>query len=101
MLTTGFIHIFAQEEYWPAIDVVPWIVAAYVLQCWTEYICFGILNAAKTKYLAYAAYFTVILITGLYLVWIPLEGAVGAAKATLVAFSVRAGIIYYFSQQFF
>jgi O-antigen/teichoic acid export membrane protein len=44
---------------------------------------------------------TVIVITGLYFVWIPLEGAMGAAKATLVAFIVRFGIIYYFSQQLF
>jgi O-antigen/teichoic acid export membrane protein len=101
VLTPGFIHIFAQKEYWPAVDVVPWIVAAYVLQCWTEYIRFGILNSTKTKYLAYATYTTVFLITVLYFYWIPLEGALGAAKATLVAFIVRLGIIYYFSQKFF
>lgn len=66
VLTPGFIHVFAQKEYWPAIDVVPWIVAAYVLQCWTEYVRFGILNAAETRYIAYATYVTVVLITGLY-----------------------------------
>ena len=76
-------------------------VAAYVLQCWTEYVRFGILNAAKTIYLAYAAYIRVFLFTGLYFVWIPVEGAVGAAKTTLVAFFVRFGIIYYFSQKLF
>lgn len=101
VLTPGFIHIFAQKEYWPAIDVVPWIVAAYVLQCWTEYTRFGILNAAKTHYIAYATYITVILITGLYFLWIPPDGAIGAAKATLLAFAVRFGFIYYFSQQLF
>lgn len=101
VLAPGFIHGFAQVEYWPAIDVVPWVVAAYVLQCWVEYVRFGILHAAKTHYIAYATYATVILITGLYFVWIPLEGATGAAKATFVAFTVRFGIIYYFSQQLF
>ena len=101
VLTPGFIYIFAQKEYWPAIDVVPWIVVAYVLQCWTEYVRFGILNAAKTKYIAYATYITVFLITLLYYLWIPAEGAVGAAKATLAAFFVRFCIIYYFSQQLF
>ncbi|VAW54769.1 Polysaccharide biosynthesis protein [hydrothermal vent metagenome] len=101
VLAPGFIYVFAQEEYWPAVEVVPWVVAAYVLQCWTEYVRFGILNAAKTRYIAYATYITVILITGLYYMWIPLEGAVGAAKATLVAFIVRFGIIYYFSQGLF
>lgn len=101
VLTPGFIHVFAQKEYWPAIDVVPWIVAAYVLQCWTEYVRFGILNAAKTRYIVYATYITVILITGLYFFWIPPEGAMGAAKATFVAFFVRFGMIYYFSQQLF
>ena len=101
VLTPGFLHTFAQKEYWPAIDVVPWIVAAYVLLCWTDYVSFGIFKAAETRYIAYATYVTVVLITGLYFLWIPLEGAIGAAKATLVAFMVRFGIIYYFSQQLF
>jgi len=101
VLTPDFIHLVAQPGYWGAIDVVPWIVSAYVLQCWTEYIRFGILQSGKTYYLAYATYATVFLITVLYLYWIPSEGGVGAAKATLVAFIVRFAIIYYFSQRLF
>lgn len=101
VLTPDFIHEFAHPDYWAAITVVPWIVSAYVIQCWTEYIRFGILQAARTHYIAYATYITVFMITIFYIYWIPEQGAVGAAKATLVAFAVRFGIIYYYSQRLF
>ena len=101
VLAPPFIHHFSQPGYWSAVDVIPWIVAAYVIQCWTEYIRFGILQAAQTRYIVYATLITVIFITLLYFYWIPREGPVGAAKATLAAFIVRFGFIYYFAQRLF
>jgi len=101
VLTPHFIRLFAQPGYWEAISVIPWIVAAYVVQCWIEYIRFGILQAAKTRYIAYATFITVFFITLFYLYWIPIEGPVGAAKATLAAFVIRFVFIYYFSQRLF
>lgn len=101
VLTPPFLHISANQDYWPALEVIPWIVCAYVLQCWTDFIRFGIFHAAKTRYIAYGTFLTAALITVLYLYWIPREGAVGAAKATLVAFVVRFSYIYMASQRFF
>ena len=101
VLSPHFIHEFSRPAYWGAINVIPWIVAAYVLQCWMEYLRFGILQAAETKYIAISTVFTVLLITALYIFWIPREGPLGAAKATFVAFVFRFLLIYYFSQKFF
>lgn len=84
-----FIRLIAAPGYWPAIEVVPWIVIAYVLQCWTEYVRFGILQSGRTGHIAWGTLITAVLITFLYWFWIPAEGAVGAAKATLVAFAAR------------
>ena len=101
VLAPHFIHLFSQPGYWGAIDVIPWIVAAYIIQCWIEYIRFGILQAAQTRYIAYATFITVFFITLFYFYWIPREGPVGAAKATLAAFIIRFGFIYYYAQRLF
>lgn len=100
-LVPHFIRQFAAADYWSAIDVVPWIVAAYVLQCWTEYVRFGIFHTAQTRHLAYGTLLTAVLISLLYWYWIPREGIVGAAKATLVAFLVRFAYIWFVSQRLF
>ncbi|MGB7934294.1 MAG: oligosaccharide flippase family protein [Gammaproteobacteria bacterium] len=101
VLAPHFIHLFSQPGYWGAIDVIPWIVAAYVIQCWTEYMRFGILQAAQTRYIAYATFITVFFITLFYIYWIPHEGPVGAAKATLAAFIIRFGFVYFYAQRLF
>jgi len=101
VLAPHFIHLFSQPAYLGAIELIPWIVVAYIFQCWTEYTRFGILQAAATRFIAYATLLTVVCITIFYLYWIPREGAVGAAKATLAAFAVRFYIVYYFSQRLF
>lgn len=96
-----FIRLFADQSYWQAIAVVPWIVAAYVVQCWDDYMRFGILNSEKTRYIAYGTLLTAVLITLFYWFWIPAEGVVGAAKATFWAFVFRFVFTLVVSQRLF
>lgn len=96
-----FIRLFAAEGYWPAISVVPWIIAAYVVQCWDDYVRFGILYSEKTRFIAYGTLLTAVLISLLYWFWIPAEGIVGAAKATFVAFVFRFGFTWLVAQRLF
>ena len=101
VLTPHFIHQYAQPGYWGAVSVIPWIVAAYTVQCWIDYFRFGIMRAAQTRYFAYESFIAVVFITIFYLYWIPKEGPAGAAKATLAAFIIRFIFVYYFSQRLF
>ena len=91
VLTPHFLRIFATADYAPAIALVPWIVAAAIVQCWTDYLRFGIFHASRNRHLTYGTLISVVLVTLLYVWWIPREGALGAAKASFVAFAVRLG----------
>jgi O-antigen/teichoic acid export membrane protein len=101
VLVPAFIHLFSAPSYWGAIEIVPWVVAAYLLHCWTDFLRFGILHTAKTGHIAYSTALAVAVITGLYLYWIPLEAGVGAAKATFWAFLVRLAYTVVVSQRLF
>jgi O-antigen/teichoic acid export membrane protein len=89
VLTPHFLRIFATADYAPAIALVPWIVAAAIVQCWTDYLRFGIFHASRNRHLTYGTLISAVLVTLLYVWWIPREGALGAAKASFVALAVR------------
>ena len=91
VLTPHFLRIFATADYAPAIALVPWIVAAAIVQCWTDYLRFGIFHASRNRHLTYGTLISAVLVTLLYVWWIPREGALGAAKASFVALAVRLG----------
>ena len=101
VLAPHFLFIFAAEDFWSAITIVPWIVCAYVFQCWIQFMQFGILQAGKTKFIAVGTFLSAFVITILYFWWIPEYGSVGAAKATLCAFIIRFIYTYLVSQKLF
>lgn len=96
-----FIHLSAAQPYWPALPLVPWLVGAFILQAWGDYFRFGCFYTANNRYITYASVATVVVVTSLYLYWIPQEGALGAGKAMFFASLVRFGAIYYFGQRLF
>ena len=101
VLAPHFLHLFTSAQYAATAALVPWVVAASLLQCWTDYLRFGIFHSGKTLHMAYGTVVTVALITILYEWWIPLEGALGAAKATFVAFVLRLGYFAVVGNRFF
>lgn len=95
------IHLMADSAYYKAIDIAPYIILAYLFQCWTEYHRFGILKSGNTKYLNYYTWVTAAVISILYVLLIPLWGGVGAAIATALAMFLRFALVYKKSQYYF
>lgn len=93
------LEIMSDSSFWPASRIVPVVVAAYVVQSWSGVVQFGIDVSERTKYVTYAMWISVVVILGLYALLIPRFGAMGAAVATLLAFSVRFALLYWFSQR--
>lgn len=91
--------LMADPAYHDAALVVPLIVAAYLVQSWTDVVELGIQISERTRYAAYATWFSVLAILALYSLLIPRFGAFGAALATLVSFTLRFFAFYLFSQK--
>ncbi|MFB4203315.1 lipopolysaccharide biosynthesis protein [Arhodomonas sp. KWT2] len=89
MFVGDVIHVMAAPAFWPAADIAPVLVLAYILYVWTLFSNFGLLLAEKTRKLAIASGITAVVISVGYLALIPLLGALGAALATLIALSVE------------
>ena len=90
--------LMAAPEFHEAARLVPVIAAAYVVQCYTTVVLFGIDVSTQTKYYTIATWSAAAVSMVLYVLLIPPFGGTGAAWATLVAFLVRFSITYYHSQ---
>ena len=99
LFTPAVIRLATTAEFHSAAAVVPVIVAAYVVQCYTMVVAFGIDVSTRTKYYTYATWSSVLVIAVLYAVLIPPYGGFGAAWATLLAFVVRFALTYFFAQR--
>lgn len=95
------IQLMADSAYYRAIEIAPFIILAYIFQCWTEFHRFGILESGNTKYLNYYTWLTAAVISVLYLLLIPVWGGVGAAAATTIAMFIRFILVYKKSQTYF
>jgi O-antigen/teichoic acid export membrane protein len=94
-----FLSVAADRAYGPAAIIVPFVLCAYVLQCWSMALDTGIMLTERTGFVAVANWAAAgVSVAGFYL-FVPMWGAVGAALATLVAFFVRFALIYTFSQR--
>jgi O-antigen/teichoic acid export membrane protein len=92
------LQLMSDASFWPAARIVPVVVAAYVIQCWSGVVQFGIDVSERTKYVTYAMWISVVAVLALYALLIPPFGAMGAAVATLLAFTLRFALLYRFSQ---
>ncbi len=101
VLTPPFLHLVSKPAYWGAIELVPWVVGASLLLCWADFFRIGMLRAARTEYIAYGTAGTALLITILFVLWIPRHGPLGVAWATFVAFAFRFVYTLAVGQRFF
>jgi O-antigen/teichoic acid export membrane protein len=92
------LEVMADAAFWPAAQIVPVVVAAYLLQGLSSVVSFGIDVSERTKYVTYAMWISVLVVLALYALLIPPFGAMGAAVATLIAFAGRFALLYRFSQ---
>jgi O-antigen/teichoic acid export membrane protein len=82
-----------------AAQVVPLILIAYVFQAWTNAVDIGILVRERTGLLSLANWIAAAVALVLYAALIPRWLGFGAAIATVVAFAVRLGVVYWMSQR--
>jgi O-antigen/teichoic acid export membrane protein len=91
--------ILSAPEFWPAAAYVPLIVAAFVLQVWTDAVNLGIEVSEQTRFASISVWISVVVILALYAVLVPSLGGMGAAFATMLSMAVRFGCTLRFSQQ--
>jgi len=91
--------VMSDPSYHGAARLVPIVLAAYVMQSWTDVAELGIQVSEKTHYATYATWLSVLAILALYLWLIPPLGGMGAALATLASFTLRFFAFYWWSQK--
>lgn len=99
LFARNLLQVMSDASFWPAYKIVPIIMAAYVTNAWTEYVCFGLLLKQKTIELTYGAIIAAGVVTLLYVTLIPRYGTYGAAWASFVAFSVRCMWVHWRSKK--
>jgi O-antigen/teichoic acid export membrane protein len=99
LFTPAIIKIATTPDFHSAAALVPIIIAAYVVQCYTTVVAFGIDVSTQTRYYTYATWASATLIVILYVMLIPPFGGFGAAWATLLAFVARFFLTYRFAQR--
>jgi O-antigen/teichoic acid export membrane protein len=86
--------VMSDPAFHAAHAIVPIILAAYVIQAWTNYCYFGLLLGRNTMQITYGSAIAVIVITIAYAGLIPLFGVFGAAWATVIGFTARLIWVY-------
>ena len=98
-----FVHpvlrVLADPAFLGAANIVPVILAAYLIQGWVAVVELGIDISERTKYATYSVWASVAAAVILYSLLIPPFGGYGAAWATLFSFLVRLGFHWHFAQR--
>jgi O-antigen/teichoic acid export membrane protein len=92
---------FFPPVYWQGVEIVPWVLLAYVFT--GAYVVFvvGVYLEKKTKYLPLVAGAGALLNVGANFVLIPRMGILGAALSTLLSYVLMAVGMYFASQRFY
>jgi O-antigen/teichoic acid export membrane protein len=93
------LRIMAAPAFHPAADVVPIILIAYVFHGWAMMHDIGVLVKERTEFLTVANWIAALVALAGFALLIPRYFAMGAAVAAVLAFGVRWGLTYVFSQR--
>jgi O-antigen/teichoic acid export membrane protein len=93
------LRVIAAPAFHSAAAFVPVIVAAYVFQCWGNFLNTGIYLTEKTEYFTAANWVAAVVAIVGYLTLIPRWLGWGAALASLASLGVRFWLAYTFSQR--
>jgi O-antigen/teichoic acid export membrane protein len=93
------LRVVATPAFRSAADLVPIILTAYLFHAWTNFHSVGALVTERTEMITLTNCVAAAAALFLYWLWIPRLGAMGAALATLVAFSLRWALLYVVSQR--
>ena len=92
---------FFPPVYWQGVEIVPWVLLAYVFT--GAYVVFvvGVYLEKKIKYLPYVTGAGALLNVGANFLLIPKIGILGAALSTLLSYMAMAVGMYFASQRFY
>ena len=88
------VQLLTTPAFYSAASLVPIIVAAYLVQFWTEWFTFQINISEKTQAYSRATILAAVVTLGFYTLLIPRYGAAGAAWATFGGFTFRMLLAY-------
>lgn len=93
------LRLTTPEPYWPAATILGVLAMSVVLLGTTQFTALGISLSRRSKLLSVAAWANAVVNFGLNLVLIPRLGALGAAVATFVSYTVLTGLYLYWTQK--
>ncbi len=96
-----FRFTFIEESYWPALDIVPILLLAYVLN--GAYLNLSIWFKI-TKQVRYAILFSgvgALIVIGINVLTVPLFGYMGSAWATFAGYAVMCVMVYLIGQRYY
>lgn len=99
LFVRDFLRLMSQPAFHVAADLVPVILVAYLLQCWTMMQEVGVMVTERTGWNTVANVLGAIVALIAYIVLIPRYLGFGAAWATLISFAVRWVVLYVASQR--
>jgi O-antigen/teichoic acid export membrane protein len=94
-------RVMTTPPFYAAAGPVPIILAAYVIQSWAYAMGFSIDVREETRYFNYATWICAIVTAIGYFLLIPRWSSYGAAWATLIGFSTRFLLTWYWGQRLF
>ena len=99
LFVRDFLRLMSNPAFHVAADLVPVILVAYLLQCWTMMQEVGVMVTERTGWNTVANVVGAIVALAAYMLLIPRFLGFGAAWATLISFAVRWVILYAASQR--
>ncbi len=98
----GIVKTFAlNSDYWPAYSIIPIIVLSYIFSGAKSITTLGLYLTGKTQFVAYNTLVALVINIGLNFLLIPKYGIMGAAVATLIAFTILYFLSYFISNHFY
>lgn len=99
VLARDILRVMAAPSFYPAANVIPVIIAAYVVRSAGDFAGFGIRMSERTVHFLHASIVSVVVMTAGYAGLIPRWGGMGAAIATFVGMFAEFLWIQYKSNQ--
>lgn len=99
LFVNDFLHVVVTPTFYPAAQVVPIILVAYIAQSWTGFHNFGLFAAERTEIITISNWLGAIIAIIFYVLLIPKYHAMGAAWATLFSFVASEVLIYIAAQR--
>lgn len=93
------LRMMATPPFHPAADLVPILLVAYVFHGWAMMHDIGVLIKERTEFLTIANWVAAVVALIAFSVLVPRYLAYGATLGAVMAFGVRWGMTYYFSQR--